>query len=317
MFHTTLLNNICCTWISQRTNIKKPVERKNLTSRAAALDVLLSIFWGGHPTSLKVALPYAPPIRQGWMRFLLSGLIIFLWSRYNNISLKAEKSEIVPLFKLGILFSVQLLFLNYGISKTTVASSVILNSTYPIWVIILGPIFIKSDKFTFLKFTGVVIAYFGIVVTYFDSLDNSSYILGNSFCLISGFLLGVRTIYLAKNSDSIAPMKLLMAQAVFGTTIFLVLSLLIETDLYKFSMILVWSIIYQGAVVAGFNFIANIWLLKNYKPSQVTVIHLSQPIFGIIIGWVVLNESIGWAVILGSFLVILGSFLVRKNPKNI
>ncbi|MBN33080.1 MAG: hypothetical protein CL906_04060 [Dehalococcoidia bacterium] len=262
-------------------------------------------------------MPYAPPIRQGWMRFLLSGLIIFLWSRYNNISLKVEKSEIVPLFKLGILFSVQLLFLNYGISKTTVASSVILNSTYPIWVIILGPIFIKSDKFTFLKFTGVVIAYFGIVVTYFDSLDNSSYILGNSFCLISGFLLGVRTIYLAKNSDSIAPMKLLMAQAVFGTIIFLVLSLLIETDLYKFSMILVWSIIYQGAVVAGFNFIANIWLLKNYKPSQVTVIHLSQPIFGIIIGWVVLNESIGWAVIWGSFLVILGSFLVRKNPKNI
>jgi drug/metabolite transporter (DMT)-like permease len=251
------------------------------------------------------------------MRFLLSGLIIFLWSRYNNISLRVEKSEIVPLFKLGILFSVQLLFLNYGISKTTVASSVILNSTYPIWVIILGPIFIKSDKFTFMKFTGVVIAYFGIVVTYFDSLDNNSYILGNSFCLISGFLLGVRTIYLAKNSDSIAPMKLLMAQAVSGTIIFLVLSLLIETDLYKFSMILVWSIIYQGAVVAGFNFIANIWLLKNYKPSQVTVIHLSQPIFGIIIGWVVLNESIGWAVILGSFLVILGSFLVRKNSKNI
>ena len=251
------------------------------------------------------------------MRFLLSGLIIFLWSRYNNISLRVEKSEIFPLFKLGILFSVQLLFLNYGISKTTVASSVILNSTYPIWVIILGPIFIKSDKFTFLKFTGVVIAYCGIVVTYFDSLDNNSYILGNSLCLISGFLLGVRTIYLAKNSDSIAPMKLLMAQAVFGTVIFLVLSLLIETDLYKFSMILVWSIIYQGVVVAGFNFIANIWLLKNYKPSQVTVIHLSQPIFGIVIGWVVLNESIGWAVILGSFLVILGSFIVRKNSKNI
>jgi len=278
---------------------------------------LLSIFWGGHPAALKVGLPYAPPIRQGWMRFLLSGIIIIIWSRYNNISLKVEKSEVLPLFKLGMLFSIQLLFLNYGISKTTVASSVILNSTYPIWVIVLGPIFIKSDKFTFLKFIGIIIAYCGIIVTYFDSLDNSAYLLGNSFCLISGFLLGVRTIYLAKNSDSIAPMKLLMAQAVFGTIVFLGLSLLIETDPYKFSMILFWSIIYQGAVVAGFNFIANIWLLKNYKPSQVTVIHLSQPIFGIIIGWVVLNESIGWVVVFGSFLVILGSFLVRKNTKNI
>ena len=251
------------------------------------------------------------------MRFLLSGIIIFIWARYNNISLRVERSEVAPLFKLGLLFSVQLLFLNYGISKTTVASSIILNSTYPIWVIILSPIFIKGDRFTLLKFTGVIVAYCGIIVTYFDSLGNSSYLLGNSFCLVSGFLLGVRTIYLAKNSESITPMKLLMSQAVFGTLIFLTLSLLIETDPYKFSMILIWSIIYQGAIVAGFNFIANIWLLKNYKPSQVTVIHLSQPIFGIVIGWVVLNEPIGWVVILGSLLVISGSLLVRKNSKNI
>tara|TARA_Y100000590_G_scaffold160307_4_gene183783 strand:+ start:6121 stop:6876 length:756 start_codon:yes stop_codon:yes gene_type:complete len=251
------------------------------------------------------------------MRFLLSGIIIFIWARYNNISLRVERSEVAPLFKLGLLFSVQLLFLNYGISKTTVASSIILNSTYPIWVIILSPIFIKGDRFTLLKFAGVIVAYCGIIVTYFDSLGNSNYLLGNSFCLVSGFLLGVRTIYLAKNSESITPMKLLLSQAVFGTLIFLTLSLLIETDPYKFSMILIWSIIYQGAIVAGFNFIANIWLLKNYKPSQVTVIHLSQPIFGIVIGWVVLSEPIGWVVVLGSLLVISGSLLVRKNSKNI
>ena len=132
------------------------------------------------------------------MRFLLSGVIIIAWSKYNNISLKIHKSEIGPLIKLGLLFSVQLLFLNYGISKTSVASSVVLNSTYPIWVIVLGPMFIKSDKITLLKLIGVVVAYCGIIVTYFDSLGNSSYLLGNSFCLISGFLLGIRTIYLAK-----------------------------------------------------------------------------------------------------------------------
>jgi len=262
-------------------------------------------------------LPYAPPIRQGWMRFLISGIIIIAWSKYNNISLKIYKSEIGPLIKLGLLFSVQLLFLNYGISKTSVASSIVLNSTYPIWVIILGPMFIKSDKITLLKLIGVVIAYCGIIVTFFDSLGNSSYLLGNSFCLISGFLLGARTIYLAKNSHVIAPMKLLMAQAIFGTVIFLILSLLIETEPYKLSMILFWSIIYQGAIVAGFNFIANIWLLKNYKPSQVTVIHLSQPLFGILIGWTILKEPIGWFVILGSSLVILGSFLVRKNRNSL
>ena len=288
-------------------------ERKNLSFRAASLDLFLSFLWGGHPTALKVAIPYAPPIRQGWMRFVVSAVVILFWARYKKISLIPTKAEIKPLVQLGILFSVQLLFLNIGISKTSVSSSVILNSTYPIWVITLGHFFIKGDNFTFLKFLGVMIAYLGIIITYFDSFGNSSFLLGNSFCLASGFLLGVRTIFLAKGSESIAPLKLLMAQAFFGSIIFILLSIIFEGDPYKFSLILLISILYQGAIVAGFNFIANIWLLKNYKPSQVTVIHLSQPIFGILIGYVVLGENIGLLVLLGAAFVILGSILVRKN----
>ena len=288
-------------------------ERKNLSFRAASLDLVLSFLWGGHPTALKVALPYAPPIRQGWMRFVISAIVILFWARYKRVSLIPTKAEIKPLVQLGILFSVQLLFLNIGISKTSVSSSVILNSTYPIWVITLGHFFIKGDNFTFIKFSGVMIAYLGIIITYFDSFGNSSFLLGNSFCLASGFLLGVRTIFLAKGSESIAPLKLLMAQAFFGSLIFILLSVIFESDPYKFSLILLISILYQGAIVAGFNFIANIWLLKNYKPSQVTVIHLSQPIFGILIGYVVLGEKIGLLVVLGAAFVILGSVLVRKN----
>ena len=288
-------------------------ERKNLSFRAASLDLVLSFLWGGHPTALKVALPYAPPIRQGWMRFVISAIVILFWARYKKVSLIPTKEEIKPLVQLGVLFSVQLLFLNIGISKTSVSSSVILNSTYPIWVITLGHFFIKGDNFTFIKFSGVMIAYLGIIITYFDSFGNSSFLLGNSFCLASGFLLGVRTIFLAKGSESIAPLKLLMAQAFFGSLIFILLSVIFESDPYKFSLILLISILYQGAIVAGFNFIANIWLLKNYKPSQVTVIHLSQPIFGILIGYVVLGEKIGLLVLLGAAFVILGSVLVRKN----
>ena len=172
-------------------------ERKNLSFRAASLDLVLSFLWGGHPTALKVALPYAPPIRQGWMRFVISAIVILFWARYKKVSLIPTKAEIKPLVQLGILFSVQLLFLNIGISKTSVSSSVILNSTYPIWVITLGHFFIKGDNFTFIKFSGVIIAYLGIIITYFDSFGNSSFLLGNSFCLASGFLLGVRTIFLA------------------------------------------------------------------------------------------------------------------------
>ncbi|MBM32205.1 MAG: hypothetical protein CL764_05010 [Chloroflexi bacterium] len=247
------------------------------------------------------------------MRFFISGIVIFSWALYKKISLVPKKNEFKTLIQLGILFTTQLLLLNIGISKTSVSSSIILNSTYPIWVITLSHFFIREDKITILKFFGVIIAYSGIVVTYFDSIGNSSYLIGNTLCLISGFLLGVRTVFLAKNSESISSLKLLMSQAIFGTIFFLFLSTIFESDPYRMSIILILSILYQGAVIAGFNFIANMWLLKNYTPSEVIVIRLSEPIFGILIGWIVLKEEIGLLVLLGAFLVILGSLIVRKK----
>ena len=94
-------------------------------------------------------MPYAPPIRQGWMRFLVSGIVIFIWARYKKISLMPKKNEYKPLFQLGILFSAQLLFLNIGVSKTSASSSIILNSTYPIWVIILSHFFIIKSMLNY------------------------------------------------------------------------------------------------------------------------------------------------------------------------
>ena len=38
---------------------------------------------------------------------------------------------------------------------------------------------------------------------------------------------------------------------------------------------------YQGIIIAGFGFIGQTWLLKNYLPSKVTIISLSQPVFGV------------------------------------
>ena len=46
------------------------------------------------------------------------------------------------------------------------------------------------------------------------------------------------------------------------------------------------------------------------------MIRLSEPLFGILIGWVILREEIGILVLAGAFMVILGSMIVRKNSSQ-
>ena len=46
------------------------------------------------------------------------------------------------------------------------------------------------------------------------------------------------------------------------------------------------SLFYQGAVIAGFNFIVNSFLYKLYLASAIATCFLATPIFGVIIATV-------------------------------
>jgi len=76
--------------------------------------------------------------------------------------------------------------------------------------------------------------------------------------------------------------KLLLAQAVVGITVFLLLSAIFEPVATRWTSRLAGAIAFQGFVVTGFNFIVNLWLLKRYRPSALSAFFLTQPIFGVV-----------------------------------
>ena len=52
--------------------------------KGVILAFFLSILWSGNPISIKIGLEDAPPLRLGWMRFLLGGIVAILWAIYNK-----------------------------------------------------------------------------------------------------------------------------------------------------------------------------------------------------------------------------------------
>ena len=78
---------------------------------------------------------------------------------------------------------------------------------------------------------------------------------------------------------------------------------------------LVIALFYTGVLIAGLGFIGQTWLLSRYLPSRVTVISLSQPIFGVLFSWWILGESVGGELYVGAILVIVGSALAQRRSK--
>ena len=107
-----------------------------------------------------------------------------------------------------------------------------------------------------------------------------------------------------------------MAQGVFGIFTFLIASLIFESqEGFVVTTPLVISLFYTGVLIAGLGFFGQSWLLIRYLPSRVTVISLSQPIFGVLFSWWILGESIGGELYIGAILVIFGSALAQRQGK--
>jgi drug/metabolite transporter (DMT)-like permease len=277
---------------------------------------LLSILWSGNSIAIKAGLEDAPPLRLGWYRFVAGGIVVMIWAIVVKADLRVKRNEWVPLTVLGIIFSIQLAFMNIGLNLTTAGNGGVLTITFPIWVAVLAHFQIAGDRLTKRKLIGVLIAYGGIAALLAQSFQfDPARLIGDAFMLASAFLLAERQVYNAKASQNIHPAKLLLAQAIVGTVTFVAASAIFESDPYVWTTRLGLAMFYQGIVIAGFGFIGNLWLIQRYFPSQVSVISLTQPVFAIVAAWLILDEPLTPMLWVGALFVMVGAGLVQRWPK--
>lgn len=293
-----------------------PITRQPLTARAGALALLLSTLWAGNPVANKAGLDDAGPMRLGWLRFAIGGIVVLIYAVATRQSFRVLRHEWVPLALLGTLFTVQLAFMNIGQDFSTAGHAVVVTSTFPLWTGVFAHFFVPGDRMSRSRTLGTLVAYSGVIAVFYKGFADSSsdFLVGDLLLLGSAVLLGGRQVYLSQLGQGIAQHKLLISQGVFGVTAFVIASLIFESDeAFVVTTRLVVALLYTGVLIAGLGFIGQTWLLKRYLPSRVTVISLSQPIFGVLFSWWILGESVGGELYIGAALVVVGSALAQRK----
>lgn len=288
---------------------------KDIDVRGAAAALLVSLLWGANPVIIKIGLVDAPPLRLAWMRMVVGGLVVALWGwrtgRFAAFSL--APAEWRPLIVIGVLFTAQVGLMNIGTALTTAAHSTILLNLYAVHTVVLAHFMIPGDRFTLRRAAGIVIAYAGIVGLFAGELGpGEATLLGDAIVFVSAFLLAERTVYLARYVQHLDPLKLLLSQAIVGTALFLVASQLFEDAPTHLTWRLAAVVAYQGIVIAGFNFVVNLWLLKHYRASALVAFFLTQPVFGVAAAALLVGETLSLALLLASIAVAIGIGLTSR-----
>jgi drug/metabolite transporter (DMT)-like permease len=288
-----------------------------LDARGTAITLLLSALWGANPVAVKVGLAYVPPLRLACMRLAVGGvaILIYAWLTRRRGVFAVRPGEWKVLWSVGLLFAVQVALMNMGLERTTAAHASLLINSYAVHTVVLAHFFIPGDRLSASKLGGILVAYAGIVTLFVPDFSlTSATLLGDLLVAASALLLGERTVYLARAVQTLDPIKLLIYQSIIGGGLLLLWSAWWEAGVpTRYTVPLLVSLFYQGAVVAGFNFVMNMYLMQRYRPSALAAWSLTTPIFGVLVSFVIGGDMLTLTLLLSTLLVAAGVGLTTRR----
>jgi drug/metabolite transporter (DMT)-like permease len=275
----------------------------------------LCLLWGLSQVSIKVANRGVSPIFQAAVRSLLAASLLALWARHRGIPLLHRDRTPLHGLAIGLFFGTEFVFVYLGLYYTTASHAVIFLYTAPFFVAVGAHWLLPAEPLTGRKCVGLMLAFAGVLFTFWDSLPFPTrlQLLGDLLTLTAGFLWAPTSLYLKRVvRTSMTPSQMLFYQLGFSAVQLSVMSLVFEprqvTDL---SGVVLASIAYQGIIVAFASYLVWFWLIQVYPVSNISGFTFFTPIFGILLGGLLLHEPLTVKLLVGGGLVTGGMVLVN------
>ena len=285
------------------------------------LLIILALIWSSAFFNIKIATDSFGPITIAFLRVFFGAIPVLFLCFYKRIKIEAFSKDWYWFALIGFINLVAPFFLiAYGVKSVQSNLAAILMSTTPLSSTVLGHFFTKHEKFDFIKTFGILIGFSGIVYLFSDNFlinDNNLLsallILLGSTCYVIG---GVLTLKISKKKNENVTGSIL----IWAIIILMPLVLFIEkpwdiTPSVKSSL----SVIYLGLVATGLAWLLRFRILKRNGLIFQSQVSYLIPIFGIILGYIFLQEIITPKIIVSLLAVLVGLYFVKKayNKKTI
>ncbi|NKE72252.1 DMT family transporter [Candidatus Manganitrophus noduliformans] len=286
-----------------------------IEARLVPYLVLINLLWGGNVVSIKLGAGEISPLTMATLRFLIGGSVILLYAAFRKIGLGLARKEVFLHLMNGLLFAVQIALFYLGTFRTSASHASVLINTHLFFVAVLAHFFILHDRLSVRKISGLALAFLGAVVLFRDRPERAMEtvsLLGNSFVLISAFVLAVKIIYIKRLIERIDPVKVVFWEMAIGVPLLGLIAFFFgETLPDRASARLMGAMLYQGIVVGAFCFVASTVLLKRYAASSIASFSVLVPFFGVTLSHLFLGDPLTPHLTIGGGMIILGIGIVN------
>ena len=267
---------------------------------------------------VKVANAGLQPAFFAGLRSVGAVFCVWAWLWWRGIPLRFPKGALLAGVIAGVFFAGEFLLLFIALDLTTVARSGILFYSMPVWMAIIAHFALPDDRVTPVKALGLALALGGVAVALLGrGQGNGGNFLGD-LAALGGAVGWAITALMAKASPlrHARPEVQLWIQVLVSGPILLLAAPFFGPLIRELEPIHLWALAFQIVVVVSAGFIFWLWLLSIYPASGVASFSFLSPVFSVLLGWLMLGEEIGPAIILALALVAAGIVLINRPPKR-
>ena len=278
----------------------------------------LALIWASAFFNIKIATYSYGPLTIAFLRIFFGAIPVILLCYLKKIKIEAFSKDWYWFAAIGVINLVIPFFLiAYGVLKVQSNLAAILMASTPLTAAALAHFFTKNEKINLIKFIGILIGFSGVIFLFSDKIliNENNFLSALIIFFASTFYVigGLLTLKISNKENENVTASIL----IWGTLVLLPISLFFEQP-WNLNPRLdsTLSLIYLGIFSTGIAWLLRFYILKhNGLVFQAQVAYLI-PIFGVVLGFLILNEAITSKVIISLIAVIIGIFIVKKGNKN-
>lgn len=304
-------------------------ERSVLTKKAAVipLTMLCCLLWGSAFPCIKLGYGYsgigsddtASQILYAGLRFALAGVLALIMGSLAARKPLIPRRKAVPKIVMLSLFQtiLQYTFFYIGLARSTGMKSSVITASNVFLSILVASLIFRTEKLTFRKILGCAAGFSGVVLINLSGIGGGFRLTGEGFVFLSALSYAFSAALIKRFSAEEDPVMLSGWQFIIGGTFMTILGLVLggrigTVDLRGAAMLVYLAIVSAAAF--------SIWgtLLKHNPVSMISVFGFMNPVFGVILSFLLLSERSEAGplrVVAALGLVALGIVIVNYTPK--
>ena len=283
-----------------------------------AAMLLLGLIWGSAFLFNHVVVREVPPFTIVAGRLVLSAavLVALVFAAGQKLPPRAMWPVIALIAAVNNVAPFTLI--TWAQEHITSSLAATLNSTMPLFTLLIAH-FTWSERANAEKAAGLAVGFVGALILIGPDITDitSSSTLGE-FAVIGGSVCYAAGTVLSREKMHGAPVSLAAGQMIFGALLAIPLALAFDgVPDYTISMKAALSWVAVGVLSSGIAYIIFFTLVQRITATQISVVSYLIPIVATVLGWLVLDESIGVNLFAGLALILIGMTLVNGNLRMI